>query len=58
MSLRLLTIPILLFTFCGLLKGQEKTNDWEDPTVFGINKLAPHGYFIPYQNQESALSFE
>ena len=38
-----------------LLSGQTPSQDWENPTVFEINKRPPHAYFIPYQNQEAAL---
>ena len=28
---------------------------WQDHTVFGINKLAPHATAFPYQSQAAAL---
>ena len=50
-----------LFLFLSMavtLIGQETKPEWENPEVFGINKLDPHAHFIPFQNQESALSFD
>lgn len=51
----------LFFTFMLLMgtsvSGQESDVDWENPEIFEINKLAPRAHFIPYQNQETALSF-
>jgi beta-galactosidase/beta-glucuronidase len=39
------------------LIGQETKPEWENPEIFGINKLPPHAHFIPFQNQETAFSF-
>jgi beta-galactosidase len=33
-------------------------NDWENPKVFGINKEAPHAFFIPYKDIQSAKTQE
>jgi len=50
---------LLIFSIvASSLFSQETKPDWENPEVFGINKLPPHAYFIPFQNQESALSYD
>ncbi|MCQ2266708.1 MAG: DUF4981 domain-containing protein [Bacteroidaceae bacterium] len=36
------------FTLTNVEAPKGGVNDWEDQTVFGINKLAPHATFIPY----------
>ena len=38
--------------------GQKNIPEWENPEVFGINKLPSHAHFIPYQDQDAALSFD
>ena len=35
--------------------GEEQANDWENPSVIGINKEPPHATLIPYAGEESAL---
>ncbi len=40
----------------GVLQGQ--TPDWQDPQVFGKNKLAAHSTFVPYPDEISALTFD
>lgn len=42
---------------CGLW-AQDSNMEWENPEIFGINKLSPHAHFIPYQDQKSALTFD
>ncbi|MBN1831255.1 MAG: DUF4981 domain-containing protein [Deltaproteobacteria bacterium] len=37
--------------------GQTGTPEWENPEIIGINKEAPHATFIPYQDAETAVSF-
>lgn len=32
--------------------------NWENPEIFEVNKLKPHAYFIPFTNEEAALSFD
>ncbi len=32
--------------------------DWEDQSVIGSNKERPHATYIPYQDRQSALSFD
>jgi beta-galactosidase/beta-glucuronidase len=39
------------------LPAQSANNPWEDPEVFGINKLPAHAWFVPFQDRENALSF-
>ncbi len=36
----------------GTLNAQLK--EWEDPSIFEINRLAPHAYFIPYKTEQAA----
>lgn len=44
----------LMIVFCiGCADAREP---WEDHTVFGINKLAPHATFFPYSSREAALA--
>ena len=33
-------------------------NDWENPTLLGINRLAPRSILMPHPNPDSALSFD
>ena len=49
----------LVLTLCtsAFASGQESNVDWENPEIFGINKLDPRAHFIPYQNQQAALTF-
>jgi len=35
---------------------QEPENDWENPEVTGVNKLAPHAFSIPYHSKDAALN--
>lgn len=50
-----LLIPIvyLLFICYNSLEGQK--NDWENPEVFSINKLAPHADFFSFEERSLAL---
>ncbi len=54
----LLNLTLIFSIVASSLLGQETKPDWENPEVFGTNKLEPHAYFIPFQNKESALSFD
>ena len=58
MNKQTLYLQFLLLLLSHCLWGQKSNPEWENPEIFGINKLAPHAHFIPYQNQEAALSFE
>ena len=51
-------IFLFFFLVSHCLLGQKSTAAWENPEIFGVNKLAPHAHFIPYQDQETALSFK
>jgi len=53
-----LKLTLIFSIVASSLFGQEAKPDWENPEVFGINKLEAHAHFIPFQNQESALSFD
>jgi beta-galactosidase len=51
-----------LFIVTGIVAGivfagrpDMSQNDWENPSVFGCNKEAPHATLIPYADEESAL---
>lgn len=50
--------PILLFLFSHTLWSQQSPAEWENPEIFGIDKLPPHAHFVPYQDPEAALTFE
>jgi beta-galactosidase len=50
-KLFLLLLPLLSTVF---LNAQE-INDWENPEVFNINRVAAHAYFIPFENERLAL---
>ncbi|MEM6316561.1 MAG: glycoside hydrolase family 2 TIM barrel-domain containing protein [Bacteroidota bacterium] len=45
---------LMLLITASILWGQTDAPNWENPTVFGVNKLAPHAHFIPFQNQAAA----
>ncbi len=32
----------------------QKLKEWQDPSVFNINRMSPHAYFIPYQTEKDA----
>jgi len=51
-------LPILLLFLSQTLWSQQSPPEWENPAVFAINKLPPHAHFIPYQDQEAALTFD
>jgi beta-galactosidase len=51
---------LLIFIGCivGIALGEQsniKSYDWEDPSVFGRNREAPHCTYITYADEESAL---
>ncbi len=37
---------------------KRSSNEWENPKIIGINKEKPHASFIPYQDEQAALSFK
>ena len=56
---------VLFFISCNntftRLYGQNEPNkpeDWENPAVFGINKLPPHASFIPFKTKEQVIKNE
>ncbi|MBI9037960.1 MAG: DUF4981 domain-containing protein [Bacteroidales bacterium] len=51
------SVLLFIFTISCLLQNinAQVINDWENPKVFGINKMAPHATYIPYQNVEQAI---
>jgi len=48
----ILITAILFFLLYPLFS--EKIEDWENPSVIGINKEAPHSTLIPYKDSENA----
>lgn len=50
---------LLLFTF-GLIQSQgfsqSKKNDWENPELVSQNTIAPHAWFVPKENEQSAIN--
>ena len=50
--LSLLSLVILAVPF--IIAAEQ--NDWENPAVNGINKLAPHATLIPYPDEAGALA--
>jgi beta-galactosidase len=53
MKKQLLTCLVLVMC-CNLGTLNAQLKEWEDPSIFGINKLAPHAYFIPYNTEQAA----
>lgn len=47
---------ILLLVIVNLLWAQEKINDWENPELPVQNTMKPHAWFVPYANEQAALS--
>jgi len=43
---------MLIFSSAYVLGSGKK--EWQDPTVLGVNRLAPHAYFMPYENERLA----
>ena len=57
MKMNSVQLSFLLVLFCSLLMGQEGNPEWENPEIYGINKLPPRAHFIPYQDQRTAITF-
>ncbi len=51
---KLIVLGIILFLSNTILIGQQK-NDWENPAVIGINKLAPRATMYSFVSEEKAL---
>ena len=49
---------ILLLATISLSTFSQQQNDWENPSVIGMNKQAPHATLIPYQSVEAAMQFD
>ena len=58
MDKKTLYLQLLCLLLWQTASTQEADTHWENPEVFGINKLPPHAHFIPFQDRESALSFD
>ena len=52
-----LDFAFLIFLFLLTLpaSSQDQNPDWENPAVFGKNKMDAHSYFIPYRSRKTAL---
>ena len=50
------SLLLLALILVGNVYCQEKTLDWENPRVFGINKEAARATFLPYQSKEAAIA--
>ncbi len=48
------TVFILILTMV-LTASTNQKNDWENPSVYGINKSAPRASFMYYKNPENAI---
>ncbi|MDE6417995.1 MAG: beta-galactosidase, partial [Duncaniella sp.] len=46
-------LPLLLLAACSML-GAHGSNDWENPQVFAIDRLAPRATAYPYPSAEEA----
>ncbi len=44
-----------MFLFTGMVHAQDAYREWEDPTVFAINREMPRATFYNYPNAELAL---
>ena len=49
---------VVFFVLCAALfsgSARETPNDWENPTLFAVNREAPHASFFVYTDREEAL---
>ena len=53
MKTKLFTLLFIISLACF---AQNRSNDWENPTVTGLNKEPAHATSIPYDSMESALN--
>ncbi len=42
--------------YSGIPFEEDNPPAWEDPTVFQINKVEPHAYFIPFATKDQAIT--
>ena len=49
---------ILIIMGTSMLFSQTTPPEWENPEIIAINKEAPHATLIPFQDAETAVSFE
>lgn len=49
---------VLTFFLIGISNAQEKpkTNDWENPAIFQINREPARAAFLPYADESSAIA--
>ncbi|MDR8392394.1 DUF4981 domain-containing protein [Aliifodinibius sp. S!AR15-10] len=49
-------LALLIFLVCALsANGQQSQNDWENPSVVGINEIAAHTDIIPFETTTKAI---
>ncbi len=53
---QLLSLMTILLGIIVIDLHAEKIMDWENPKVFGRNKLDPHSQVIPFDNEDNALA--
>ena len=51
------TFFITLSDISASVFGRAEIIEWENPEIIGINKEGPHATFVPYQDSETAVSF-
>ncbi len=49
--------PTLLFLLITSCVFGQNVPEWQNPSIIGINKLAAHSTFIPFQDEVTALTF-
>ena len=47
-------IFVLFFFSVTTLFGQTSDVEWQNPEIFGINKLEPHSFYVPYSTIDEA----
>ena len=49
------TLGTFVLFLLGIVAAYSQTKEaWEDPAVFNINRMAPHAWFIPFENTDLA----
>jgi beta-galactosidase len=48
-------LPLFCLLFICYTSSIAQKNDWENPEVFSINKLAPHADFFSFEEHSLAL---
>ncbi len=47
-------VLLMMLFLCSAFLSQAQKTEWEDPTVFNINRMAPHAWFLPFENVQQA----